>query len=88
MAVRLVSRNGHRFSEFRELEDSLAAALREHTAILDGEMSVLMATVAPFLLISYITEPPPISMRSMSCGSTARIGDWGHCWSGSSNLPG
>ena len=32
----LVSRNSHRFSEFRELEESIAQALHGHTAILDG----------------------------------------------------
>ena len=40
---RLVSRNGQRFGEFRELEASVAQALRGRTAILDGEIVCLDA---------------------------------------------
>jgi bifunctional non-homologous end joining protein LigD len=37
----LVSRNGYRFSDFRELEDSISRALKGRTAILDGEIVCL-----------------------------------------------
>jgi bifunctional non-homologous end joining protein LigD len=38
---RLISRNGYRFSDFRDLEDCIAQAVKGHTAILDGEIVCL-----------------------------------------------
>jgi ATP-dependent DNA ligase len=71
---RLLSRNGHRFSGFGDLEESLAQTLRGHTAVLDSEIVCLDGRVAPCSLRCSTDKPCRTFMRSTCCGWTGRIG--------------